>query len=217
MDWLAFAGSVLGGLIGGLFTFIGVKATLRHEDERKRKEELKKQCDERPRLEIVNFKDIKTVSERTKFDCDFVLTAYKSIFLKDNLTHFVYDKEIIDIKNLCCVEYTFRNIGKTEIDGICFVCNQKDKVSLASRKEIEFYHAHDLPSCEAWCNKRFIKEGESITLRVCYLKDKMVLPYISAVVSIHIQDINGNIWHQPLFCPSNETDNSTRESYNQFR
>ena len=29
MDWLAFAGSILGGLIGGLFTFIGVRLTIK--------------------------------------------------------------------------------------------------------------------------------------------------------------------------------------------
>ena len=35
MDWLAFAGSILGGLIGGLFTFIGVSLTIKHEDKKK--------------------------------------------------------------------------------------------------------------------------------------------------------------------------------------
>ena len=217
MDWLAFVGSILGGLIGGLFTFIGVKTTLRHDDERKRKEELEKQYAERPRLEIISYKDIKPVSTRGKFDCDCILIGYQSIFLKDDDLHFSYDEGVGDLKSLCCVEYIFRNIGKTEIDGVCFVCNQKDKVSLVSRKEIEFYSEHDLPSCEVWCNKRFIKEGDTFALRICYLKDKMVLPYLSAVVSIHIQDINGNVWHQPLFCPSKETDNSTRENYKVFR
>lgn len=31
MDWLAFAGSILSGLIGGLFTYFGVRLTLKHE------------------------------------------------------------------------------------------------------------------------------------------------------------------------------------------
>lgn len=35
MDWLAFAGSILGGLIGGLFIYLGVRLTLKHEWEKK--------------------------------------------------------------------------------------------------------------------------------------------------------------------------------------
>ena len=29
MDWLGFAGSIVGGIIGGLFTFLGVKVTIK--------------------------------------------------------------------------------------------------------------------------------------------------------------------------------------------
>ncbi len=36
MDWLAFAGNILGGLIGGLFTYIGVRLTLNYEKEKER-------------------------------------------------------------------------------------------------------------------------------------------------------------------------------------
>ena len=42
MDWLSFAGSIIGGLIGGLFTFVGVKLTIRHEDQKKFEEEHKR-------------------------------------------------------------------------------------------------------------------------------------------------------------------------------
>lgn len=38
MDWLAFAGSILGGLIGGLFTYFGVRLTLKYEREKEKKE-----------------------------------------------------------------------------------------------------------------------------------------------------------------------------------
>lgn len=41
MDWLGFAGSVIGGIIGGLFTFLGVKLTIKHDDEKKKMEEQK--------------------------------------------------------------------------------------------------------------------------------------------------------------------------------
>lgn len=55
MDWLAFAGSILGGLIGGLFTYFGVRLTLKHEMEKEKKEQILKADAEKPRLEIVKF------------------------------------------------------------------------------------------------------------------------------------------------------------------
>lgn len=215
--WITILCSALSAVIAGFFTLIGVRMTIKHDDAKKKKEEIKKLCDERPRLEIMSFQDIKPLSTESIFDCDFALTDYTRISLEDNSLHFSYDQKIVNPNNLCCVEYSFSNTGKTEIDSVCFVCNQKDRISLVDLKEIDYFVSRSFPSCEAWSNKRFIKPGDSLTLRVCYLKGQIVMPLISAVVSIHLQDINGNLWHQPLFCPSNETDNSTRESFKQFK
>ena len=52
MDWLAFAGSVLGGLISGLFTFIGVRLSISHDEYKRQRERIEKANDEKPRLEI---------------------------------------------------------------------------------------------------------------------------------------------------------------------
>ena len=39
----AIIASVLGGLVGGLFTFLGVWMTIHHENKKTRQEELKRQ------------------------------------------------------------------------------------------------------------------------------------------------------------------------------
>ena len=72
MDWLAFAGSILGGLIGGLFTFIGVRLTLKHEKEKERRAALQKANDTKPRLEIVTYRGFdETVNDKTIInDCN---------------------------------------------------------------------------------------------------------------------------------------------------
>ena len=217
-QWLIpIVSSVLGGLVGGLFTYFGVRLTIKHEDKIKQKEDIKRQYDERPRLEITEFKDIKAVSSKAKFDCDFLLTKYKGARLENNYVLFDYDEKILNLKNLCCVEYKMLNTGKTEIDDICFICNQKEQISLLPLDQIDFYFAHNLPECEIWSNKRLIKPGDSLTIRVCYQKD-LIIPFVfSAIVSIHIQDIKGVTWHQPLFCPKGETDNSKKESFRDFK
>ena len=40
MDWLGFLGSIISGIIGGLFTFLGVKVTVKNDDKKRKKEEL---------------------------------------------------------------------------------------------------------------------------------------------------------------------------------
>ena len=218
-QWLIpIISSVLGGLVGGLFTYLGVRATIKHDIEQKRKEELKRKYDDRPRLEITSFKDLKAVSSRGKFDCDFLLTKYTNVSLETNNLFFSYDKRILDIKNMQCVEYTFTNTGKTEIDDVCFVCNQKEILALIELKNIDFYLSHGLPEREAWPkDHKTIKPGESITVRVCYLKDFIVPSFPTAVVSIHMIDIYGTNWRQPLFCPLSQTDNSRMESYRDYK
>lgn len=218
-QWLIpIISSVLGGLVGGLFTYLGVRATIKHDIEQKRKEELKRKCDDRPRLEITSFKDLKAVSSRGKFDCDFLLTKYTNVSLENNNLFFSYDKSVLDIKNMQCVEYTFTNTGKTEIDDVCFVCNRKESLALIELKNIDFYLSRGLPEREAWPkDHKTIKPGESITVRVCYLKDFIIPSFPTAIVSMHIIDINDNYWRQPLFCPLSQTDNSKIESHRDFR
>ena len=208
--------SVFGGIVGGLFTFLGVRYTIKHDDRQKQKEEMKKAYDERPRLEIKGFKDIKNVSSKAKFDCDFVLTRYEKIYMEDNCVLFSYDERIGNLKNLCCVEYQFANTGKTEIDDVCLICNYKEYLSLLPLKAVNFYLQRKIPEYIIWTEKRPIKPGDSLTVRVCYLNDKIIPFKISALVSIHMRDINGIMWRQPLFCPSGETDNSRMESFERY-
>ena len=53
MEWLSFCGSIIGGVIGGLFTFLGVRYTIMYENKKTRKAEIKEADKNKPRLEIV--------------------------------------------------------------------------------------------------------------------------------------------------------------------
>ena len=74
--------SVLGGLIGGLFTFLGVWLTIHHENKKARQEELKQQkekeeqlLENRPRLEIMGYKELIKYSPRKETDVAILLCS----------------------------------------------------------------------------------------------------------------------------------------------
>lgn len=63
-----------------------------------------------------------------------------------------------------------------------------------------------------------IKVGQTVKLRVSYLKDQVILSNIgSATLTIWLMDVNNNVWIQPLFAPSAKIDNSSRSSMKQFK
>ena len=218
MDWwITVLCSIGGAIIGGVFTLLGVKWNQKHQDQKDRKKELQKQYDERPRLELNKFKDVEHGSIKAKSDFDCILLNIEGIAEEDGLLKFAYDDKALDLNNLCCVEYKFVNSGKTEIDSICIVSNQPKTTSIIELDSREFLIKNKTLSYEAWSRKRFVKPGEFISIKVCYVKNKVMVSPISAVAAIYMQDINGNLWHQPLFCPTDEMENSVRGSYKEFR
>ena len=98
MDWLGFAGSILGGIIGGLFTYLGVKLTINHDNKKKQQEELKKAIDERPRLEVVDFKEVGK-HRSLKSDFDVICLNIQSVNKAANRLEFNYDETVSDIVN----------------------------------------------------------------------------------------------------------------------
>lgn len=61
----------MGGLIGGLFTCLGVRLTLKHEWEKEKKELLIKADAEKPRFEIVKYHDFDATKNNKKVnDCN---------------------------------------------------------------------------------------------------------------------------------------------------
>ena len=93
MEWLAFAGSVLGGLIGGLFTFFGVKLTLKHEKEKEEKEALIKAEENKPRLEVIKYSDFNATANKKSVnnDCNVLLLNIEKFEDDNGRARFFYN------------------------------------------------------------------------------------------------------------------------------
>lgn len=222
MEWwatllISLASAVVSAIITGVFT-LGIERRKQCRiEQQKHKEELQKQHDERPRLELKNFKDLEHGKIQSKSDCECLLLNIEKIENNNGRFDFYYDEKALDLNNLCCVEYEFINTGKTEIDSVCVVSTHPRTTSLVELKQRSYLFNYKTINYECWSSKRFIKPGQSVSIKICYIKDKAMVSPISAVAAIYMEDINGHLWHQPLFCPTDEMENSKRANYKEFR
>ena len=214
---ISIASAVVSAIITGLFALYIERHKQSRQDLQRTKDELQKQYDVRPRLELKQFKDIEHGKVQSKSDCSCILLNFEEIKKENGRFLFLYDERGLDLNNLCCVEYDFINIGKTEIDSICVVSTHQRTTSMIELEKRDFLIKNKTICYEAWSNKRFIKPGETVSIKVCYIKNKVMMSPISASAAIYMEDINGYWWHQPLFCPTNEMENSNRTNYKEFR
>ena len=221
MEWwktllISLASAVISGVIAGLFTYFIEKRKQKRLEQQYKEEKYQKEYELRPRLELKKYKDLKHGKMDSKTDFECLLLNIKGIKPIGESLFFTYDNKCLDKKNMCCVEYEFINTGKTEIDSICIISNHPRTTSIIELENRDFLVKKGLLCYEAWSEKRFIKPGQTITIKICYLKDEVMQSPISAVAAIYMEDIYGRLWHQPLFCPTNETENSSRASRKDF-
>ena len=221
MEWwgtllISIASAAVSGIITGLFTVYVERKKQKRIEQDKRKKELQRQYELRPRLELKKYKELKQGKIESKSDFECLLLDFKDKKPVGESFFFFYDDKALDKNNLCCVEYVFINTGKTEIDSVCIISNHPRTTSIIELENRDFLIKSGSLCYEAWSNKRFIKPGEAISVKICYIKNQIMNSPISAVATIYLEDIYGYLWSQPLFCPTNVVENSNRASRKDF-
>ena len=208
MEWLAFAGSILGGLIGGLFTFFGVKLTLKHEKEKEQKEILTKVEENKPRLEVIKYFDFDATANKKTVnnDCNVLLLNIEKFEDDNGKARFFYNKEALNSNKLVYVEFELKNTGLTEIEDVCITSNVPKNMVAIELERNEFYINENLLNYKVWANKRYIKPGKSITIRIYYIKEQIISGLISYPLTIWLRDINGRYWEQNFGSPNNDVE-----------
>lgn len=210
--------SVLGGLVGGLFTFLGVIMTIRYEERKrlKEKEEIVKKSS--PRLEIVDYLGQRVYDEEESSDITMILCKIDKYDVTGRPT-FYYDNRTINPKDWISVSYSLKNIGETEIDHLYFTSNLVKSISIfnVSNGENVFSYNNNLLNYSVILDKN-IKPQETIKIKICYITDRIIVSNMgSAPVSIWLVDSNNNWWEQPLFAPYNKLYNVTKTTHKAWR
>ena len=211
MDWVSFAGSILSGLIGGLFTFLGVKATINHEKKKIKNEENRKVLESMPRLEFAKKYVLDELKEPVK-NCEIVIANIKEFKEVDGIARFIYDDNLLDGDKLEFIDVLLENTGKTEIENI-FIASNPRYESAFDLKTKDFFVERKILSCGAYVGQRFIKPGEFVRVRIHFLENEN----IRTALSVWIIDINGRYWRQSLNINRKEIEKPELKSRRDFK
>ena len=181
----------------------------------------KKQCDtidyqqkentiiyqSRPEMKIMEYKNhLARLKYGTKKPCDIELFLAHIQHIevdgsknKPKVKAF-YNSDHFDQNEWCCVIYTLKNVGKTDINSLDIICLFKRDTCIFPVDNAKcFADKHLLNYSE--CYDKKIRTGETITLKLCYHKDAIITGGVSALLHIGMVDDNGRYWVQPLFAP----------------
>lgn len=141
MDWLAFAGSILGDLIGGFIYLFWSKINSKTWNGKRKKEQILKADAEKPRLEIVKFLNFEETKHNRNVnnDCNVLMLDIKKFADDNGRARFFYDEQALKDENLQFVEYELKNTGLTEIADICITGNFPRNLSLIELERKETY------------------------------------------------------------------------------
>lgn len=197
-EWIAFMGSVIGGLIGGLFTFFGVRLTIKHDKKRAKNEQIRKWIEKCPRFEVSNFSShdfLKENKDDIEIDCKVMILSNYRYKLENGVHKIKYDISFLNEDFISYCDFELINIGQTEILSMCLASSSLINYSLVEYDKFSFYWSHGLLNHAVWVEKKYIKPNESIKIRVYYNKNIENKDYF---INLWLIDVNGNIWSQAL-------------------
>lgn len=200
MGWWQTIITALASILGGAFTFFGVYITLKYQSKKDR-------YDRRPNLMVTDYKPMSGYDKESTSDLGIFFTLSEQEKLSQNVLE--------DKKNWICVEYTFKNVGKSGLVDICVATllhgNSHIKVIEGDARFVSDYGGQKL----ACLCRKCLKPQETFRLKICYFHD-VIDPQVkgAASISLWLTDSDRKTsWRQLLFAPDNVLTDSVCLSY----
>lgn len=177
----------------------------------------------RPEMDIVEYKDyISRTKYGTKKSCDIDLFV-AHIEAVDNrgtskkpFIDAYYNNAHFNKSEWCCVLYTLKNVGKTDIRFLDIICRMKRDTCIFHSVDAKWYLENKILNYSECFDKRKIRVGDTVTLKVCYHRDAVIIGNIAALLYIGMVDDNGRNWVQPLFTPVDKLYSSRQVSPKEY-
>lgn len=206
--------AIVSAVAGGVVTLLTTLALDRRKEKREDRLEAKKLQREmfqtRPEMQIVDFKDyISRAGYGIKQKCDielFVAHIEKTTVegkKKRAVVYAHYKEEHLNPIEWCCVIYTLKNTGKTDISMMNIIWHVQQSSCIFPADEARHWADGNLLNY-SWCYDKKIRIGDTVSVKICYHKDAIIPGLFSAPMSIGMIDDNGRYWVQPLFAPQDK-------------
>lgn len=211
--------AVISAITSGFVTCLLDKRKERREDKIEQKKENQKIYEERPELQIIEYSEyIDCPGEELEKECDInvFMTRIEEVSVEDGDVTAHYNNKFFNEEEWCCVIYTFKNVGKTDVRGVSPICTYKKDTMLCDVASAKMILEHGTLNYSTMCDKK-IRVGESFTMRICYHKDCIVRGMFSSILVMGIEDCNNRFWEQPLFAPYNKMYETYPTSYKRYR
>ena len=215
----ALISAIVGAIAGGLVSLILEMRRERQKAKKKKEKKKEKIYQNRPELEIVKYKDYLEqpgLEINKKCDINIFLTKIESVSTENGIVKLHYKEEFFNKEEWCCVIYTFKNMGKTDILCVSPICVNKRSTILCDITNVQSILEYSYLSYSTLFDKK-VRVGESFTMKVCYHKECIMGGLFSAGMIMGIEDCNKNFWEQPLFVPDNKIYEAQKISYEEYR
>ena len=219
--------AILSAVAGGIVTLLTTLVLDRRKEKRADRLEAKKLQREafqtRPEMQIVEFKDyISRTGYGVKQKCDIELLVVRIDNVtvdgkrKNAVVNAHYKEEHLNPDEWCCVIYTLKNAGKTDISTMDIIWHFQQSSSIFPADAARRWAKGNLLNY-SYCYDKKIRVGESVSLKICYHEDVIMPGMVSAPMSIGMIDDNGRYWTQPLFAPQDKVYDSRSISVKEYR
>lgn len=207
--------AILTGLVGLCFE----KRKEKHQEAKEKDKEKKEIFKMRPELKVIEYKDYSSrvgYGIKQKCDIELFVARIKEVNFDRGVTA-VYHDEDFNQNEWCCFIYTLKNVGKTDISVLDTISNYK--------KDTCIFPCSIAAKCAAEgiinysdCYDKKIRVDETVRLKLCYHKERIISSFTSSIMSFGLQDSNRHYWEQPFFSPYDKLyDSFEVESKDYFR
>lgn len=192
--WIAFLGSIIGGIISGGLTCLGVVLTIKHENKKRTEENKQKIVEFRPELELVS-KEFKELSPKTSIHPGpFDAEVARIESFKESNNEVVYKQYPKNAKKVC-ITFQLKNSGKTPIEKI-YICSKRPKYFVLLPKIKSDILKRDNAAWNCILIKKHIQNNSTIEVSFYSTLDD-IKDYNCAL--IFLLDRNQRVWYQD-FC-----------------
>ncbi len=211
--------STLGGLIGGLFTFLGVKLTIKNDNELK-KQEMRERNKEKNKEIILNRPEFKVVQNKKTVNHEmeiFVLPYISPKLQTEEEIIFDYDNLNLEEDFWDCKETIICNSGKRAIEAGFLQLEYKSGVNIYSKYEL--YSWKQMPWAKNYYSDKQLLPGwiypnECVKLKIYYPKVMKQLQNIR--LNCYMSDEDDNDWYQDVVNLKANGNKSTYVSPNEY-